>query len=184
MRRRAAQQNSETLERVKGRRATSMLYNTRPLMLRLIPLVASTVLFGCDAGVTGSYALVSWDGQPLPYSFELFGTVTVASGALTLRDSTYEINFVLAEGDSMGDRGTFTLDQSNTLCLTSLESWPSGDPPPPPPPPGDRSTPDRTPRADVQQLRPAPEPTPECIAVWQGDRITATDSDVTLVFER
>ena len=160
-----------------------MLHITRPLLLRLVLVFTAAALSSCDAGVTGTYTLVSWDGHALPHTFELFGTVTVASGALTLRDSTYELNFFLAEGDSMGDRGTFTLDESNTLCLTSMDSWPSGDPPPPPPP-RDTISPERAPQERVQPGRPAPERGPECIATWQGDRITATDSEITLVFQR
>ena len=112
-----------------------MLHTRRPAALRLIPLFTIVALLACGAGVDGTYALVSWDGEELPYSFELFGTVTVVSGELTLSDSIYELNFVQAENDSSGERGTFTLDESNTLCLTSTESWPSDPPPPPPPPP-------------------------------------------------
>jgi hypothetical protein len=60
-------------------------------MRRFLPLLASLAVLGCGADVSGTYALVSVDGQDLPYSFELFGTVIVTSGTLTLRDSTFEV---------------------------------------------------------------------------------------------
>jgi hypothetical protein len=60
------------------------------MMRRFIPLLASLTVPSCDPDVSGTYALMSVDGQELPSRFELFGTVIVTSGAPTLRDSIVE----------------------------------------------------------------------------------------------
>ena len=89
-------------------------------MRRLLPLLAAMSVLACDTGVSGTYDLVTINDQELPFTFELFGTVTITSGSLTLSDSTFTATLTSYDGD--GDtfnEGTFTLDESNIIHFTS-----------------------------------------------------------------
>lgn len=83
------------------------------IMRRLVPPLAVLAALACEAGVSGTCDLVSIDDQALPFTFELFGTVTVTSGAPTLSDSTYELAFRVSYGDGdlerLTETGTFPL---------------------------------------------------------------------------
>jgi hypothetical protein len=156
-------------------------------MRRLLPLLVSLPLLGCDADVSGTYTLVSVDGQELPYSFELFGTVTITSGALTLSDSVFSLTSTGVSGrdrdsESWTESGTFTLGDANIICFTTDASSPAP-PPPPPPPPGDTAS-STAPAVVARPPRPEPESTSECIGRWDGDQITITDAESTVVFRR
>ena len=126
-------------------------------MRRLLPLLAAMAVFACDTGVSGTYDLVSWDGEELPFTFELFGTVTITSGSLTLSDSTFTATLTSYDGVD-GDpetffyeSGTFTLDESNVIHFT----------------PGPESEDDFPSEG-----------------TWDGDQITVPDNGDTLVFRR
>ena len=123
-------------------------------MRRLFPLLAAMSVLACDAGVSGTYDLVSWDGEELPASFEFFGTTTVTSGSIALTgDSTFTFTMTSYDDDEDPEpftfSGTFTLDESNAIHFT-----------------------------------PGPESNEEPFdATWDGDQITISDDD-TLVFQR
>jgi hypothetical protein len=113
-------------------------------------------VFACDAGVSGTYDLVTINDE-LPLTFELFGTVTITSGSLTLSDSTFTTTLTSYDGAD-GDpetffyaSGTFTLDESNIIHFTS----------------GPESEDDFPPEG-----------------TWDGDQISVSEDDWTLVFRR
>ena len=152
-------------------------------------LIAALALVGCEAGVSGTYELVRYDGQALPHTFEFWGdSLVLVSSSLTLRDSTYEWITTVLDADGEGEpsitSGTFTLDAANTVCLTRLATAPEP-PPPPPPPPGPSgdtaSSPATEPAARAPRQR---EPRTECIGKWVGDEITISDLPATGVFRR
>ena len=93
-------------------------------MRRLLPLLAAMAVFACDAGVSGTYDLVIIDDQELPFTFELFGTVTITSGSLTLSDSTFTATLTSYDGVDgdpetfFNESGTITLDESNIIHFT------------------------------------------------------------------
>jgi hypothetical protein len=159
-----------------------MSRTTSLIRRRLLPLLASLPVLGCDADVSGTYALVSIDGEELPFSFELFGTVTITSGALSLSDSTYEFTMAFAEGHPGMDSGTFTLGESNIIYFTSDAP---GAPPPPPPPlrPGDTVS-SLTPPVDAGAARTESEGSSPVEGRWDGDQITIYDDESTFVFRR
>ena len=128
-------------------------------MRRLLPLLAAMAVFACDTGVSGTYDLVSVNGEELPFTYELFGTVVaITSGSLTLSDSTFTAT-VIGDGDpdSFGDEetatlsGTFTLDESNVIHFT----------------PGPESEDDFPPEGTLD-----------------GDQISVSEDDETFVFRR
>ena len=93
-------------------------------MRRLLPFLAAMLVFACDAGVSGTYDLVTINDQELPFTFEIFTTVTITSGSLTLSDSTFTATLTSYDGVD-GDpetffyeSGTFTLDESNVIHFT------------------------------------------------------------------
>ena len=151
-------------------------------MRRLLPLLAPLAVLGCDAEPSGTYALVSIDGQELPVSFELFGTVTITSGALTLSDSTYEFTMTLSDGDPGVDSGTFTLGESNIIYFTSTAPR---TPPPPPPPlmPGDTVS-SSAPPVNPRGAQADSDGFSRFEGRWDGDQITVSDDESTLVFRR
>jgi hypothetical protein len=156
-------------------------------MRRLLLLLACLTVLGCDADISGTYALVSIDGQDLPYNFALFRSVTViTSGALDLSDSTFEFTTTASDSDggdeSWSESGIFTLGDSNIICFTYLASSPSP-PPPPPPPPGD-TVPSMASAVEARAPRREPESTTECVGRWDGDQIAITDAGSTVVFRR
>lgn len=159
-----------------------------PLIIRrTFPLLATLAVAGCGADVSGTYALVGIDGQDLPYTFELFGTVTViTSGALALGDSTYEFTSTGSDPDggdeSWSESGTYTLDESNIICFTRDPSS-SSPPPPPPPVPGD-TIPSMAPSADARPPRSEAESTTECTGRWDGDQVTITAGGGSVVLRR
>ncbi len=124
-------------------------------MRRLLPLLAAMSVLACDAGVSGTYDLVTINDQELPFTYELFGTVTITSGSLTLSDSTYTIAIMSYEGDedpeTSNESGTITLDESNIIHFT----------------PGPESEDDFPPEG-----------------TWDGDQITVPDDGDTVVFRR
>ena len=123
-------------------------------MRRLLPLLAAMAVLACDTGVSGTYDLVTIDDQELPFSFELFGTVTITSGSLTLSDSTYTYTMTSYQGDdpeTFNESGTITLDESNIIHFT----------------PGPESEDDFPSEG-----------------TWDGDQITVSDLGETLVFRR
>jgi hypothetical protein len=82
-------------------------------MRRLLPFLAAMSVLACDTGVSGTYDLVTINDQELPFTFEIFGTVTITSGSLTLSDSTYTYTMTSYQGDdpeTFNESGTFTLD--------------------------------------------------------------------------
>ena len=126
-------------------------------MRRLLPLLAAMSVLGCGAGVSGTYDLVTIDDQELPFTFELFGTVTITSGSLTLSDSTFTATLTSYDGVD-GDpetffyaSGTSTLDESNIIHFT----------------PGPESEDDFPSEG-----------------TWDGHQITVPDNGSTLVFRR
>ena len=123
-------------------------------MRRLLPLLAAMAVLACDAGVSGTYDLVTINDQELPFTYELSGTVTITSGSLTLSDSTYTITMSY-EGDEdpemFNESGTITLDESNIIHFT----------------PGPESEDDFPPEG-----------------TWNGDQITVSDDGDTVVFRR
>jgi len=155
---------------------------------RFVPLLASMALLGCEASVSGTYELVSFDGQELPYTFEFWGdSLVLTSSSLTLRDSTFEWATTVLDGDGEGElsteSGTFTLDESNTICFTTLASGPTPPPPPPPPSPVDANS--SVPPAPAERAsRPPSGSRTECIGRWEGDEITISDAEATGVFRR
>ncbi len=89
-------------------------------MRRLLPLLAAMAVFACDAGVSGTYDLVTINDQELPVTGEFFGTITITSGSLTLSDSTFTATLAIYDGDGDNESsGTFTLDESNIIHFTS-----------------------------------------------------------------
>jgi hypothetical protein len=138
-------------------------------MRRLLPLLGSIAILACDSGVSGRYALVSVDGEALPYSFELFGTLIVTSGTLIMGDSTFEYTIAASDpagnDESWSESGTFTLGESSVLCMTTEEVQP-----PPPPRPGDTVS-SMVPLTDARTARPEPDSTTHCGQVWSGEEI-------------
>ena len=124
-------------------------------MRRLLPLLAAIAVLACDAGVSGTYDLVTINDQELPATREFFGTVTITSGSLTLSDSTYTFTIMAYEGDgdpeTFTESGTTTLDESNIIHFT----------------PGPESEDDFPPEG-----------------TWNGDQITVSDDGDTVVFRR
>ena len=124
-------------------------------MRRLLPLLAAMAVFACDAGMSGTYDLVTINDQELPVTGEFFGTITITSGSLTLSDSTYAFTIMSYEGDgdpeTFNESGTITLDESNIIHFTS----------------GPESEDDFPPEGTLD-----------------GDQITVLDDDWTLVFRR
>ena len=121
-------------------------------MRRLLPLLAAMAVFACDAGLSGTYDLVTINDQELPVTGEFFGTITVTSGSLTLSDSTFTATLTSYDGD--GDfysSGTFTLDESNIIHFT----------------PGPESEDDFPSEG-----------------TWDGDQISSSEDDWTVVFRR
>ncbi len=145
-------------------------------------LVAALAMLGCDAGVDGTYALVSIDGQELPYSFELFGTVTVTSGSLVLRDSRYEITMVSADDDPVVETGSFIVTSSNVLRFTADPSPTPPPPPPPPPLPGDTVARRWFAPGDSGRREAGSSAPPE--ARWVGDQLILLSNDEEWVFRR
>ena len=89
-------------------------------MRRLLPLLAAMSVLACDTGVSGTYDLVSVNGEELPFSV---GTFTITSGSLALTsDSTFTSTVRTHEGDAdpetENNSGTFTLDESNVIHFT------------------------------------------------------------------
>ena len=125
-------------------------------MRRLLPLLAAMSVLACEVGVSGTYDLVTIDDQELPFTYEIFSTeITIASGSLTLSDSTFTVTFTSYDGDgdpeTENDSGTFTLDESNIIHFT------------PGPESGDEGPVEAT---------------------WDGDQITISDGEAALVFRR
>ena len=126
-------------------------------MRRLLPLLAAMAVLACGAGVSGTYDLVSVNGEELPFSAEFFGTITFTSGSLALTsDSTFTATLLTsygADGDPepLNISGTFTLDESNVISFA----------------PG--------PESDDQE---------PFEATWDGDQITVSIVDDRLVFRR
>ncbi len=91
-------------------------------MRRLLPLLAVMAVLACDAGVSGTYDLVTINDQELPVTGEFFGTITITSGSVTLSDSTYALTLTTYEGDgdpeTFNESGTITLDESNIIHFT------------------------------------------------------------------
>ena len=91
-------------------------------MRRLLPLLAAMSVLACDTGVSGTYDLVSVNGEELPFTFEIFGPATITSGSLTLSDSTFTATLTIYDGDGDSEpfnlSGTFTLDESNVIHFT------------------------------------------------------------------
>ena len=88
-------------------------------MRRLLPLLAVMSVLACDAGVSGTYDLVTINDQELPFTFEVLGPATITSGSLTLSDSTFTATLSYdGDGDTFNE-GTFTLDESNIIHFTS-----------------------------------------------------------------
>ncbi len=124
-------------------------------MRRLLPLLAAVPALACGAAASG-YDLVTVSGAGLPASIEVFGTMTVTSGSITLRtDSTFAFTLSFQRGDAFpeteNDSGTFTLDELNVIHFA----------------PGPGSD-------DEDPFE----------GTWDGDRITVTLEDLTLVFLR
>ena len=89
-------------------------------MRRLLPFLAAMSVLACDTGVSGTYDLVTINDQELPFTFELFGPVTITSGSLTLSDSTFTATLTSYDGDGDNESsGTITLDESNIIHFTS-----------------------------------------------------------------
>ena len=153
-------------------------------MRRLLPLLLVLAMAACDNDVSGTYQLVSIDGEELPVAWEFFGIVSIASGFLTLSDSIYEYTLTTSDRagnlDSHTESGTFTLDDAHTICLSSPTS---SDPPPPPPPPG-YTAPSGTPAVDAPAQQPESEKTWECNGQWDGDQIIASDAESVWIFQR
>ncbi len=89
-------------------------------MRRLLPFLAAMSVLACDTGVSGTYDLVSLNGEELPFSV---GTFTLTSGSLALTsDSTFAVTLTgyFGDGDpeTENDSGTFTLDVSNVIHFT------------------------------------------------------------------
>ncbi len=126
-------------------------------MRRLLPFLAAMSVLACDTGVSGTYDLVTINDQELPFTYELFGTVTITSGSLALTsDSTFTATLTNYFGDGDPETltlssGTFTLDESNIIHFTS----------------GPESEDDFPPEG-----------------TWDGDQITVSDDGDTLVFRR
>lgn len=79
-------------------------------------------MLSCNASVSGTHAFVSLDGEELPHTFDLFGTVTITSGALTLMDSTFEFTApTLVSGGCANGTPTFS-----ALTLRSAEELARG----------------------------------------------------------
>ena len=153
-------------------------------MRRLVPILAGLVLLACDAGVSGTYELVSIDGEELPVAWEFFDIVSITAGSLTLSDSTYEYTLTTADRagnlSSVTEWGTFTRDDANTICFSSATS--SAPPPPPPPPGGTVSS--TTPAVESRAPQREAAGSFDCIGTWDGDQITAAEDDDTWVFRR
>ncbi len=124
-------------------------------MRRLLPFLAAMAVFACDAGMSGTYDLVTINDQELPVTGEFFGTITITSGSVTLSDSTYALTLTTYEGDgdpeTFNESGTFTLDESNIIHFT----------------PGPESEDDFPSEG-----------------TWDGDQISVSEDDDTLVFRR
>ena len=125
------------------------------VMRRLLPLLAAVPALACGAAASG-YDLVTVSGAALPASIEVFGTMTVTSGSITLRtDSTFAFTLTFRRGDGFpeteNDSGTFTLDELNVIHFA--------------------------PELGSDDEEPFE-------GAWDGDRITVTFDDIALVFLR
>jgi hypothetical protein len=126
---------------------------------------------------------VSIDGEELPVAWDFFDIAAIASGSLSLSDSTYEYTLTTSDRagnlESITESGWFTLDDATTICLSSATS----SDPPPPPPPGDTASSFVPPEA-TRAPRPEPESTLECIGKWDGDQISFADDESIWIFRR